>query len=152
MPLPVLIWLPNVFFVIVAVLIVFLTLYGIMEPPRSRAEAIIEAHKVIIVGGISLAAVAVVEVIAIAPKLTAHNLSLVLIGATVLVGDAFFGLGLFAAALVRDEKIRTSKGIDRGTFWQVVCGLLVFVVAACVIVQFKFIDYNISQLAAASGH
>lgn len=152
MPLPVLIWLPNALFVFLTVTIVFMTLYWMMEPPRSRAEAIIEAHKVIIVGGVSLAAVAVVEVISIAPKLTQHNLSLVVIGATVLVCDAFFGLGLFAAALVRNERIRATNRIDRAAFWQIVCGLLVFGIATSVVVKFKYIDYDISQLAAASGH
>lgn len=147
-PVPVLVWLPNAFFIVLTVVIIFLTLNWIADPPRSFAEGIIEAHKVIIVGGVSLAAVAVVEVISIAPKLDPNYLAVVIIGATVLVCDAFFGLALFTAALVRYEKIRATNRIDRAAFWQVFCGVLVFGIAICVIVKFKYIDIDLTQALA----
>jgi hypothetical protein len=144
LPLPVLVWLANAFFVVLTIVIIFMTLHWIVEPPRSFAEGIIEAHKVVIVGGVSLAAVAIVEVVSVAPKLTPDNLAIVVIGVIVLCGDALFGVGLFAAALARSDKIIARKKIDLPAFWQIVLGVLVFVVATIVITKFKFIDISLS--------
>ena len=64
----ILVWLPNAVLVGLAVGLVFLMFQVAFEPPKSRAEALFEAHKVVVVASFSLAAVAIIEVIEYAIK------------------------------------------------------------------------------------
>lgn len=149
--LPALVWLTNAFFVITAIFIIFMTLRLIAHPPRSHAEAILEAHKVVIVAAFSLASVAIIEVIEVAPKLPEDGIGTAILGALVLLGVIFCGLGLFTVALVQDEEIRKKQAID----WvQVGFGLFLFLVTTVVAVEFKNIDAQVSARIANkfNGH
>ena len=61
-PLPILVWLSNVVFVGIPVAISLMA-PSFLVPPASFAEALLECHKVILVGAVTLSGVALVEVI-----------------------------------------------------------------------------------------
>lgn len=137
--LPVLVWIPNAFVVVLTVLLVFLFLEGVVRPPRSRAEAVFEAHKVIVVASFSLAAAGVIEVFSFFTKQpTAVIQSLV--GAIALLFAALFGIVLFVAALMQDEHIRETGTCERIHWFQVGVGIFLFLFAATIEVKFKSLE------------
>jgi hypothetical protein len=145
MMLPVLVWLPNAIFVVFTVVLVFMILQWVVVPPRSRAEAIFEAHKVVVVGGFSLAAVGIIELVVVASKAPQVFMTQIVVGAIVLLVDALFGLGLFAAALVQYERVRETQTCDTSRLLQVAFGVFLFVVAASVAVIFKSFEAQLSS-------
>src|SRR5947209_4054158 len=136
------VWLMNILLIGLVIALVFITLKLIVQPPRTLVEGVFEAHKVVLVGGVNLAGVALVEAILLAPKLPQDQLAFVIDGQIGLVFDALVGVGLFSAALAR----RTNQ-VSRMDWWfllQIVLGLIVFGTATYVAFKYKYIDFLIS--------
>ena len=147
MPLPVVAWLANVVFVVIPVMFSFMTLTWMIDPPHSFGEGLFEAHKVILVAGVTLAGVAIVEAIVLAAKLAKDDLVAVLAGGLILFIDAFFGVGLFSAALLYGVREKTYD-INGPLLWQIIMGLIVITVAIYIAIWYKYIDCRISELEA----
>jgi hypothetical protein len=141
--MPEIIWLANVALAAIIVTMVFIALKLVVQPPRSAVEGVFEAHKVVVVGGITLAGVAVIEAILLAGKLSNEDASVVAIGGIVLLTNAFLGLGLFLAAIAGDEGVRNNPRISKKLIVQLALGLLVFGISVYVAYKYKYIDARI---------
>jgi hypothetical protein len=144
MPGPVVAWLANVLFVVFAVLVAFMTLRLMIAPPRSFDEGLFEAHKIILVGGVTLAGVAIVEAFLLAHKLTDSNVVFLLWGLLGLFFDALFGALLFSSALLHGANSHGNAQID---LLQFVLGLVVLIVAVFIALRFKYVECHMSDLA-----
>jgi uncharacterized membrane protein YidH (DUF202 family) len=144
--LPAVLWGINVLFVLLIVAVVFMAHGFIVRPPQSWAEGVFEAHKVVVVGTVTLAGVGIVEIVALAFRLHAPDQQVfVLLVVAVLLGDAILGLGLFTAALAYDGQVRAHRRMDRSSYLQVAFGLALFAVASYVVFKCKCIDVGSSM-------
>jgi hypothetical protein len=130
-------WL-NVIDAVVIIGVVFMTLRLIVNPPRSFAEGWLEAHKVVVVGAVTLCGVALIEVYQFT-QLT-HELKsqeYVEILRAVLYYDAILGTCLLVAALTGSERVRKNKQIDALLLSQSALGVLVFGTAVYIASAFR---------------
>jgi hypothetical protein len=133
-----LVWLPNAAFVVLMVIVVFMTQSLEFNLPRSLAEGLAESNKVIIVGGVSLAAAFIVEAFAITDKLDKSDLRHILLAVAVLLLSCAFGVYLFGLALTQDDRLRART--DGAAVVQFSCGLFLFVLVALIVYWFKTIE------------
>lgn len=152
MPPPVVAWLANVLFVAIPVIASFLTLSFVAVPPSSLWEALFESHKVILVAAVTLSGVALVEVVLLAFRLGAQNMrhaAACLIGVILLVFALIVGVICYLLALVNAANPATHQIGD--TFvMQLILGLCVLLASVIIALRFKYIDYRISALEAAT--
>jgi hypothetical protein len=146
-PLPVLVWLSNVVFVGIPVAISLMT-PSFLVPPSSFAEALLESHKVILVGAVTLSGVALVEVILIALKLGAGDqfnyAKQCVIGGLVLLIALIIGVVCYMLALITGPHRHPDM-------WQFALDFMILATAVAVALKFKYIDCRISDLEAEKG-
>ena len=146
-PLPILVWLSNVVFVGIPVAIALMT-PSFLVPPSSFSEALLECHKVILVGAVTLSGVALVEVILIALKLGAgdqfNHARDCVIGVLVLLIAVIVGVVCYLLALITGAH-------HPPDIWQFALDLVILGTAIIVALKFKYIDFQISDLEAENA-
>jgi hypothetical protein len=136
----VLVWLANPVFVgipVVVTVIAFLT----MRSPQSLAEVILECQKIVLIGGLTLAGVAVVEIILFAVKRgrSIRNVKFIVMGVLGLLADVIFASGLYLAALLYTAQHHETNEYAELTI-ELIADLIVLAVAIMIAVRFKYLE------------
>lgn len=122
----------DVIVIALVVSVVFMSLKFIAQPPRHVVEGVFEAHKVILVGGVSLAGAASVELLLVAPKLA--DAALLQEAQTGLFCGTVIAVVLLAGAVTRPPT-QTNR-MDWLFLMQIVLGVVVL--SAVTFVTYKF--------------
>jgi hypothetical protein len=139
-PVAILAWLANLVFLGIPVMIVFTTDLSLL--PRTFAVALLESHKIILIGAVTLAGVAVVETIYLSQKFPQAT-QFYLIGVFFLFFTMFAGFLLFQNALAQDEDFQ----INFSFCAQVALGFILLVFASALAITFKYAEEQESKHA-----